>query len=222
MKIKTISCTQFAGIRDRNISFDDGINLVYGKNESGKSTLVNLLARTLFQNARIDGRSDKEFKSLYFPGTRKGSKESGDFVDGKITLETDNGTYTLTKEWGSDARCTLSTPDGVIRDQKKIDAILKDVLLYGEGVYADMLFSSQRNTDLSLQTILDASKRQTQNRKSSMQYPRHFPKVTELPLTPSNRRSIKKLKKLPANTGICRKMPPFARRGAGQPVLARS
>ena len=159
MKIKTISCTQFAGIRDRNISFDDGINLVYGKNESGKSTLVNLLARTLFQNARIDGRSDKEFKSLYFPGARKGSKESGDFVDGKITLETENGTYTLTKEWGSDARCTLSTPDGVIRDQKKIDAILKDVLLYGEGVYADMLFSSQRNTDLSLQTILDASKK---------------------------------------------------------------
>lgn len=159
MKIKTISCTQFAGIRDRNISFDDGINLVYGKNESGKSTLVNLLARTLFQNARIDGRSDKEFKSLYFPGARKGSKESGDFVDGKITLETENGTYTLTKEWGSDARCTLSTPDGVIRDQKKIDAILKDALLYGEGVYADMLFSSQRNTDLSLQTILDASKK---------------------------------------------------------------
>ncbi len=159
MKIKTISCTQFAGIRDRSLSFGDGINLIYGKNESGKSTLVNLLSRTLFQNARIDGRSDREFKELYFPGARKDSKAIGDFADGKITIETENGTYTLSKEWGSDARCTLSTPDGVIRDQKKIDAILKDVLLYGEGVYSDMLFSSQHNTDISLQTILDASKK---------------------------------------------------------------
>ena len=159
MKITNISCTQFAGVRDRNVSFIDGINVIYGKNESGKSTLVNLLSRTLFQNARLDRRSDKDFYDLYFPGAKKGSSITGDFADGKITFETENGTYTLSKEWGSDSRCTLSTPDGVIRDQSKIDEILKETLLYGEGVYSDMLFSSQRNTDVSLQTILDASKK---------------------------------------------------------------
>ena len=159
MKITNISCTQFAGVRDRNVSFTDGINVIYGKNESGKSTLVNLLSRTLFQNARLDRRSDKDFFDLYFPGAKKGSNITGDFADGKITFETENATYTLSKEWGSDSRCTLSTPDGVIRDQSKIDEILKEALLYGEGVYSDMLFSSQRNTDVSLQTILDASKK---------------------------------------------------------------
>ena len=157
MKIKNISCTQFAGVRDRNVSFTDGINVIYGKNESGKSTLVNLISRTLFQNAKLDRRSDKEFFELYFPGTKKGSSIAGDFADGKITFETENGTYTLSKEWGADARCTLSTPDGVIRNQSKIVDILKEALLYGEGVYSDMLLSSQRNTDVSLQTILDAS-----------------------------------------------------------------
>lgn len=159
MKIKSISCTQFAGIRDKSVSFGDGINLIYGKNESGKSTLVNLLSRTLFQNARIDGRSDKEFKQLYFPGARKGSSHTGDFADGTIAFCTEDGDYTLTKEWGSDARCTLSTPDGVIRDQKKINAVLKEALHYGEGVYSDILFPSQRNTDASLQAILDAAKK---------------------------------------------------------------
>ena len=159
MKITNLSCTQFAGVRDRNVSFTDGINVIFGKNESGKSTLVNLLSCTLFQNARLDRRSDKDFFDLYFPGAKKGSNITGDFADGKITFETENGTYTLSKEWGSDSRCTLSTPDGVIRDQSKIDEILKEVLLYGEGVYSDMLFSSQRNTDVSLQTILDASKK---------------------------------------------------------------
>ena len=61
MKIKNISCTQFAGIRYRDVSLADGINVIYGKNESGKSTVVNLISRTLFQNAKLDRRSDKEF-----------------------------------------------------------------------------------------------------------------------------------------------------------------
>lgn len=120
---------------------------------------MNLISRTLFQNARLDRRSDKDFFELYFPAAKKGSSIAGDFADGKITFETENGSYTLSKEWGSDSRCTLSTPDGVIRDQSTIDEILREVLLYGEGVYSEMLFSSQRNTDTSLQTILDASKK---------------------------------------------------------------
>ena len=159
MKITNISCTQFAGIRDRSISFTDGLNVICGKNETGKSTLVNLLSRTLFQNVKLDRRSNKDFFECYFPSAKKGGSASGDFVDGKITFEAENGTYTLSKEWGTDARCTLSTPDGVIRDQNKVDEILKEILFYGEGVYADMLFSSQRNTDTSLQTLLDASKK---------------------------------------------------------------
>lgn len=159
MKIKNISCTQFAGIRGCNVSFTDGLNVIYGKNESGKSTLINLISRTLFQNARIDGRSDKEFRDLYFPSALKGNTLVGDFTDGKISFETPKQLYTLAKQWGTDSSCTLSMPDGVVRDQKAIDAILREALLYGEGVYCDMLFSSQRNTDSSLQTILDASKK---------------------------------------------------------------
>ena len=159
MIIKNVSCTQFAGVRDRSISFTDGINIVYGKNESGKSTLVNLISRTLFQNAKLDGRKDKDFLKLYFPAARKGSSIVGDFADGKITFEAKDGTYTLSKEWGDDPRCTLSTPNGVIRKQSEISNILADALLYGEGVYTDMLLSSQRNNDLSLQTLLDASQK---------------------------------------------------------------
>lgn len=157
MKIRNISCTQFAGVNNRSVTFDDGINVIYGKNESGKSTLVNLLSRTLFQNVRVDGRKDKEFKDLYFPVAKKGSAFSADFIDGNVSIETDEGSYVLKKEWGADPRCILTTPGGSVRDQATIDDILKDVLHYGEGVYSDILFSSQRNTSIALQTILDAS-----------------------------------------------------------------
>ena len=153
MRITNISCTQFAGVRDRSVALTDGINIVYGKNESGKSTLVNLISRTLFQDARLDKRSDKDFIDNYFPSAKKGASFSADFADGKIVFETERGTFTLTKEWGSDARAVLSTPDGVVRDSATITSILREALTYGEGVYADMLFSSQRNTDVVLQTI---------------------------------------------------------------------
>lgn len=157
MNIKNISSTQFAGIRNIDISLADGLNVIYGKNESGKSTLVNLLSRILFQNSKLDRRSDKDFLELYFPCIKRNSSITGDFADGKLVFTTEAGTYTLEKDWGSDSRCLLFTPDGVIRDQSKINEILKEKLLYGEGVYTNLLCSSQRNTDASLQTILDAS-----------------------------------------------------------------
>ena len=154
MKINNISSTQFAGIRSIDISLEDGLNVIYGKNESGKSTLVNLLSRILFQNAKLDRRSDKDFLELYFPCNKRNSRNSGDFADGKLAFTTEAGRYILEKGWSSNLFCQLTTPDGVIRDQSKINEILKEKLLYGEGVYTNLLCSSQRNTDTSLQTCL--------------------------------------------------------------------
>ena len=54
MIIKEISTEQFAGIRNKKIELTDGINVVFGENESGKSTLVNILSRTLFHDIKLD------------------------------------------------------------------------------------------------------------------------------------------------------------------------
>lgn len=158
MKIKRISCEQFAGVRDMDVSFGDGLNVVYGKNESGKSTLVHLLSRTLFQNTQLDKRSDKDFIASFFPSVAEG-KQKLESIDGKVKIETERGDYTLAKEWGESERLALSTPDGVLRDPERVREALKEVLLYGEGVYEEMLFSSQRNADGSLRDLLNTKER---------------------------------------------------------------
>lgn len=154
MRIKKVACQQFAGIQNRRVSLEPGINVVFGPNESGKSTLVNLISRTLFQNAKIDGRRDKDFKEQCFPSAKRGRRAVGDFIDGEITLEAGEECYTLKKEWGSDPRCTLSTPDGLIRKQETIDGEMKQLLLYGEGVYSELLLTPQGNVAESLKNLL--------------------------------------------------------------------
>ena len=163
MKIKNLSCRQFAGLRDKSVSFADGINVVYGKNESGKSTLVNLLSRTLFQDSKVKGNSTqgKEFKDLYYPASRRGKTAANLYPDGKVSFETADGVYTLEKEWGDDdPRCRLMTPDDdLIKKEDDIKVIMKEVLQYGEGVYSDFLLSPQSNAAASLQALLDAQKK---------------------------------------------------------------
>ena len=156
MKIKRVSCDQFAGVRGMDLSFDGGINVVFGENESGKSTLVNLLFAVMFRKTKLDGRRDKDFSEKYFPSVAAG-KTKLDSIDGKLWIESDRGTYTLTKIWDkSGGSVVLSTPDGVFRDGETIDELLKEALGYGEGVYGDMLFSSQRGADEALKSTLES------------------------------------------------------------------
>jgi len=155
MKIKNVSCDQFAGIRNQDVSFEDGINIIYGKNESGKSTLVNLISRTLFHNAK--GRSDKTFFEEYLPCSRKNSNIELKDIDGRVSFETEKGLYTLSKEWGSEPSCKLDAPEGLIKGQDAINDILKIVLIYGEGLYNDVIFSPQSNMAEILDRILNAN-----------------------------------------------------------------
>lgn len=155
MKVRRISCTQFAGLTEKSVTLKDGINILCGKNESGKSTLVHLLGRTLFQNARLDKRSDRAFRQLYFPAPLADSAAVGDFIDGSVTLETDAGLYTLKKEWGENPQCTLTTPTGILRSTTPIEETMRSVLGYGEGVYGEILLSSQADTAPALSALLD-------------------------------------------------------------------
>lgn len=157
MRIKEVSCRQFAGIRDRRIGLEPGINVVYGANESGKSTMVNLISRTLFQNVKLDNRDakDKAFRARFFPGARRGKSTVGDTIDGEIVLDANGETYTLRKEWGEAPGCALSSPDGLVRNSDAVSALLKEVLCYGEGVYTELLLSPQSDMGKALETILN-------------------------------------------------------------------
>ena len=60
MKILSLHIDGFGKFHDRDISFEDGLNVVYGKNEAGKSTLHTFIKGMLFGIERQRGRFTME------------------------------------------------------------------------------------------------------------------------------------------------------------------
>ena len=140
MIIKKYVSGRFAGIKDVSLEFKDGLNVILGSNESGKSTLVEGIHSVLFKPSKIGRKSaeDKEFHSKFMP------YPIGDSIDGEIDLEHDGEIYTLSKEWGADAYSKLTMPNKiVIKSDGSINDTLKNVYIYGEGTYSSVFFLKQ-------------------------------------------------------------------------------
>ena len=63
MQIKEAIIGQFGKLQNRNISFEPGINVIYGENEAGKTTLHDFLLGMFFGMEK--GRGRGTLNSMY-------------------------------------------------------------------------------------------------------------------------------------------------------------
>lgn len=141
MNIKTIKTRQFAGIKNKEVELESGLNILVGNNETGKSTLIELIYQMLYRNSKLSKREDKDFFEKYIP-----SNEKGDVVDGTLVFTTSEGEYTLNKKWGVVSECELVDLDGnITANEEKIREIVAAELIYKQGLYDDVVFVSQNN-----------------------------------------------------------------------------
>ncbi|SFQ09273.1 AAA domain-containing protein [Lachnospiraceae bacterium XBB1006] len=151
MNIKEVSTRQFAGVKGKTVELENGLNVLVGKNETGKSTMVELIYQTLFRNAELDRRSDKDFIEKFMP-----SGSNGDVVDGKLIFTTADGVYTLQKKWGKSSFCEIVDEKGnIIEDEKKVKEIIDSELIYKKGLYDDVVFASQKRQANVVEHILN-------------------------------------------------------------------
>lgn len=138
--IKKLEIVQFAGINNKTIEFEDGLNVIVGRNEAGKSSAMEALYASLFTGTRIGSKKveDKKFAEMAFPF------ESGDHAECAITFEAEGLEHKLHKLWHStDSKLSLEKEGKRILDQSVIEEILKAYLVYGEGTYSNVMFSKQ-------------------------------------------------------------------------------
>ena len=156
MKIKRVSCEQFAGITDLDKPFADGMNIVIGENEAGKSTMVDLIYQVLFKNAKINKKSDGEFILKYFPHLSDDTPIGR--IDGEVEIDTPEGVVILSKVWDEknkkhEARLKVGDKPWSY-DEDFISEKLKELLGYSEGLYNEVVFASQKRISRAVETLL--------------------------------------------------------------------
>lgn len=83
MKIKELKINGFGKLKDKEINLKDGINIVYGENEAGKSTLLKFISSMFY------GLS-KNKNGGTIPEVEKYEPWNNEEFSGKITYELDN------------------------------------------------------------------------------------------------------------------------------------
>ncbi len=94
MKIKKIIIKHFGKFTDQTFSFDDGINIIYGENESGKSTLHTFIKSMLFGLERGRGRAaNNDVFSQYEPW------DNPNYYSGMLTFESGGKTFCISRNF---------------------------------------------------------------------------------------------------------------------------
>jgi exonuclease SbcC len=140
MKINSIRLHPFAGFPDRTFEFADGLNLVHGANEFGKSTLFHAISAVLFIESRPrKGSEDDKLLQRFMP--RKGGS------DIRITLhfEADGGSQVLTKTWSLNPKLNMVAlkSAGTDYSDDKAEDRLKVLLRLNRASWESMLFIEQ-------------------------------------------------------------------------------
>ena len=83
MKINKLIINSYGKLREKEINLKDGINIIYGQNESGKSTLINFIINSFYGISKNKKGKEVSDYEKYKPWV-------GEEFSGKIEYELDN------------------------------------------------------------------------------------------------------------------------------------
>lgn len=123
MKILDITINGFGKFHGKNISFADGLNIVYGKNEAGKSTIHTFIRGMLFGIERARGRASKnDLYNKFEPWENSGTYE------GQLRLEHKGHVYRIERTFQKSSKEFKIVDETVGREIEPTRAFLDDLL----------------------------------------------------------------------------------------------
>jgi DNA repair protein SbcC/Rad50 len=153
MKILKIRLHPFAGSPDFSRGLVDGLNIIDGPNEYGKSTLNNALWHALFTPANLTPAKLRDTMGRWFP------KPTGDHARVTLEFEADGQTWTLEKCWGAGASsrlCASKSPP--IADPGSVQKRLMELLRLNEATWRHVLFINQAQLNRTISELQEHGK----------------------------------------------------------------
>lgn len=152
MILKNVAIESFGGLTGKNLNLDDGLNVILGPNESGKSTIFNALCHCLFTSSKQTATQFKKQMQRFVPIT------GGDTIAVSLDFECEDRPYTLSRSWGATKSSTLTLPQGsVVSDPAKINNTIEACLTVSEATSKSIMLAYQS----SLSRTLDNLKKDT-------------------------------------------------------------
>ena len=148
MKLLSIRLHPFGGTANRTCTLHEGINVLEGPNEFGKSTLSNALWHALFTPTNLTPVNLRNTMGRWYP------KPGGDHARITIQFHADDQIWTLQKTWGVGAASNLQA-DGVasIADPAKVQAQLHSLLKRNEATWRHVLFTGQAQLAATMEQL---------------------------------------------------------------------
>jgi hypothetical protein len=140
MKILELKIRNYGKMKDWNAEFSPGINLIYGRNESGKSTVHTFIKSMLFGLARGRGRAAaNDIYSRYEPW------ENPDFYSGMLRFESGGKHFVLDRNFGRGSKKAelFCEDDGerLFEDDGDLQMLLGE--MFSESVYENTVSVGQ-------------------------------------------------------------------------------
>lgn len=151
MKINDLKINSYGKLRNTDITFKDGINIVYGENEKGKSTLLNCIVSLLYGGAKTKRGKDISDLEKYKPW-------NGEDYSGKISYTLDNDeSYEVFREFGrKDTRIYDKNMDDISKlfstDKSTGNQFFTEQTGIDESTFTSTVVSFQSNVEVDSQT----------------------------------------------------------------------
>ncbi len=146
MIINKIKIDSFGGIKNKSIDFNDGLNLIYGENEAGKSTIQNFIKIWLygFANTRIKSITANE-RLKYMPMT-------GENISGELYVSQGNKQYIIRRTFAKNKKDDTAIIVDALTGEDILDINAyepgKDILGINRVTFSNTLFISQLGVEV--------------------------------------------------------------------------
>lgn len=142
MMLKSIKLHPFAGIRDKTIEFEDGLNVLLGPNEAGKSTIYNAVLNGLLTTTSLTTTKVESEMGRFFPAS------GGDVIRVDLELlDEDQNTIRIQKAWKKGNRqgtAALHLADGTeITDEEQVQKRIEELLPVSAATLRTILLADQ-------------------------------------------------------------------------------
>lgn len=147
MIINKLKISSFGCLSDKELEFKEGLNVILGPNEAGKSTAFNAIQKVLLTPVKLGKHEFKKEIERFIP-------LGGDTIHVELSFLCNGEPFTIRRTWGGTKGAELRFKDGTtITNEEEIIKQMKEILPVHPGTFKSVLMTYQSGLTKTLEEL---------------------------------------------------------------------